>query len=70
MCIDYTDFNKHYPKDHSPLPRINSTAGSVDDQDKMVFITPNRIYSNKVMTFGLENVGAAYQKAIQKCLKS
>jgi hypothetical protein len=33
MCIDYTDLNKHCPKDSFPLPRIDqvvdSTAGSV-----------------------------------------
>jgi hypothetical protein len=33
MCIDYTDLNKHRPKDPFPLPRIDqvvdSTAGSV-----------------------------------------
>jgi hypothetical protein len=33
MCIDYTDLNKHYPKNLFPLPRIDqvvdSTAGSV-----------------------------------------
>jgi hypothetical protein len=33
MCIDYTDLNKHSPKDPFPLPRIDqvvdSTAGSV-----------------------------------------
>jgi hypothetical protein len=33
MCIDYTDFNKHCPKDPFPLPHIDqvvdSTAGSV-----------------------------------------
>jgi hypothetical protein len=33
MCIDYTDLNKHCPKDPLPLPRIDqvvdSTAGSV-----------------------------------------
>jgi hypothetical protein len=31
MCVDYTDLNKHYPKDHFGLPRIDevidSTAG-------------------------------------------
>jgi hypothetical protein len=27
MCIDFTFLNKHYPKDHFPLPRIDSTAG-------------------------------------------
>jgi hypothetical protein len=33
MCIDYTDLNRHCPKDPFPLPRIDqvvdSTAGSV-----------------------------------------
>jgi hypothetical protein len=33
MCIDYTDLNKHCPKDPFPLPRIDqvvdSTVGSV-----------------------------------------
>jgi hypothetical protein len=41
-----------------------------DDQDKKAFITPNKIYYYKLMTFGLKNVGATYQKVIQKCLKS
>jgi hypothetical protein len=92
MCIDYTDLNKHCPKDPFPLPRIDqvvdSTAGSVllcfldcysgyhqialhpDDEDKTTFITPHDIYCYKVMTFGLKNARATYQKAIQKCLKS
>jgi hypothetical protein len=92
MCIDYTDLNKHCPKDLFPLPSIDqvvdSTAGSVllcfldcylgyhqialhpDDEDKMTFITPHGIYCYKVMTFGLKNAGATYQKAIQKCLAS
>jgi hypothetical protein len=92
MCIDYTDLNKHCPKDPFPLPRIDqvvdSTAGNVlvcflncysgyhqiaphpNDEDKTVFITPHDIYCYKVMTFGLKNAGATYQKAIQKCLKS
>jgi hypothetical protein len=92
MCIDYTDLNKHCPKDPFPLPCIDqvvdSTTGRVllcfldcysgyhqialhpDDEDKMTFITSHGIYCYKVMTFGLKNVGATYQKAIQKCLKS
>jgi hypothetical protein len=41
-----------------------------DDEDKTTFITPHGIYCYKVMTFGLKNAGATYQKAIQKCLKS
>jgi hypothetical protein len=41
-----------------------------DDEDKTAFITPHGIYCYKVMTFGLKNAGATYQKAIQKCLKT
>jgi hypothetical protein len=41
-----------------------------DDEDKTAFITPHGIYCYKVMTFGLKNTRATYQKAIQKCLKS
>jgi hypothetical protein len=41
-----------------------------DDEDKTAFITPHGIYCYKVMTFGLKNAGATYQKAIQKSLKS
>jgi hypothetical protein len=92
MCINYTDLNKHCPKDPFPLPRIDqvmdSTVGSIllcffdcylgyhqialhpDDEDKTTCITPHGIYCYKVMTFGLKNAGATYQKAIQKCLKS
>jgi hypothetical protein len=35
-----------------------------------VFITPHGIYCYKVMTLGLKNAGATYQKAIQKCLNT
>jgi hypothetical protein len=41
-----------------------------DDEDKTTFITPHGIYCYMVMTFGLKNGGATYQKKIQKCLKS
>jgi hypothetical protein len=92
MCIDYTNLNKHCPKDPFPLPRIDqvvdSTAGSVllcfldcysgyhqialnpEDEDKNAFIMPHDIYFYKVLTFGLKNAGATYQKAIQKCLNT
>jgi hypothetical protein len=41
-----------------------------NDEDKTTFITPHDTYYYKVMTFGLENAGATYQKTIQKCLAS
>jgi hypothetical protein len=36
------------------------------DEEKTMFIMPHGIYCYKVMTFGLKNAGATYQKAIQK----
>ena len=29
MCVDYTDLNKHYPKDPFPLPRIDQVVDSM-----------------------------------------
>jgi hypothetical protein len=50
--------------------RYHQIALHPDDEDQMAFITPHGIYYYKVMTFGLKNARATYQKAIQKCLKS
>ncbi|KAK1686004.1 hypothetical protein QYE76_046852 [Lolium multiflorum] len=90
MCIDYTSLNKHCPKDHFPLPRIDqivdSTAGcdrlsfldaysgynqiklKKEDQELTAFITPHGIFCYNVMTFGLKNAGATYQRCMQACL--
>ncbi|KAK1667394.1 hypothetical protein QYE76_055553 [Lolium multiflorum] len=90
MCIDYTSLNKHCPKDHFPLPRIDqivdSTAGcdrlsfldaysgynqiklKKEDQELTAFITPHGVFCYNVMTFGLKNAGATYQRCMQACL--
>jgi hypothetical protein len=39
-----------------------------EDQIKSVFITPFGAYAYTMMSFGLKNVGATYQRAIQLCL--
>jgi hypothetical protein len=91
MCVDYTDLNKHYPKDPFGLPRIDqvidSTAGcdllcfldcysgyhriaiKEEDQEKTVFITVFGAYCYTTMSFGLKNIDATYQRAIQACFK-
>jgi hypothetical protein len=91
MCVDYTNINKHCPKDPFGLPRIDevvdSTAGykllsfldcyfgyhqislREEDQIKTSFITPFGAYCYMTMSFGLKNIGATYQRAIQQCLK-
>jgi hypothetical protein len=39
-----------------------------EDQIKTEFITPFGAYAYTTMSFGLKNVGATYQRAIQPCL--
>jgi hypothetical protein len=90
MCVDYTDLNKHSPKDPFGLPRIDqvvdSTAGcsmlsfldcysgyhqiilAKEDEEKTAFITPFGAFCYISMSFGLKNMGATYQRAIQMCL--
>jgi hypothetical protein len=82
MCVDYTDLNKHYPKDPFALPCIDqvidSTVGCVllsfldcysgYHQIKMAFITPFGAYAYTTMSFKLKNAGATNQRAIQQCL--
>jgi hypothetical protein len=50
--------------------RYHQIALNPDDEEKTTFIMPHGIYCYKVMTFGLKNAGATYQKVILKCLKS
>jgi hypothetical protein len=40
----------------------------VEDQSKTSFITPFVAYYYTIMSFGLKNAGATYQRAIQECL--
>src|SRR5215217_928455 len=38
MCIDYTGLNKHCPKDHFPLPRIDQIVDSTAGCDRLSFL--------------------------------
>jgi hypothetical protein len=90
MCVDYTNLNKHCPKDPFGLPCIDDVLDSItgyellsfldcysgyhqialnkDDQIKTSFITLFGAYYYTIMSFGLKNAGATYQRAIQQCL--
>ena len=38
MCVDYTDLNKHYPKDPFGLPRIDKFVDSTIDYELLSFL--------------------------------
>ena len=38
MCVDYTDLNKHYPKDPFGLPRIDEVVDSTADCELLSFL--------------------------------
>jgi hypothetical protein len=38
MCVDYTDLNKHYPKDPFGLPRIDEVIDSIADYELLSFL--------------------------------
>jgi hypothetical protein len=38
MCVDYTDLNKHYPKDPFGLPRIDQVIDSTAGRDLLCFL--------------------------------
>ena len=46
--------------------RYNQLKIHPDDEDKIAFITNERVYSYKVMPFELKNVGATYQRMMNK----
>ena len=38
MCIDYTDLNKHFPKDPFGLPRIDEVVDSTASYELLFFL--------------------------------
>jgi hypothetical protein len=41
-----------------------------EDEEKTAFITPYGVFCYQVMSFGLKNAGATYQRMMQNCLGS
>ena len=38
MCVDYTDLNKHWPKDPFGLPRIDEVVDSIAGYELLSFL--------------------------------
>ena len=74
VCIDFRDLNKANPKDEYPMPiadmLINEASGQIfmaeEDTSKTAFRCPGFVglFEWVVMTFGLKNACATYQRAM------
>src|SRR3954466_8448043 len=45
MCADFTSLNKHCPKDHFPLPRIDQIIDSTEGCEKLSFLDAYSVYN-------------------------
>ncbi|RDX67652.1 hypothetical protein CR513_53443, partial [Mucuna pruriens] len=78
MCTDYTDLNKACPKDPYPLPNIDRLVDGgfgfcplelYGHEAKTAFITDSSVFCYRVMSFGLKNTRATYQRLMDKIFK-
>src|SRR3954467_9171906 len=51
MCIDFTDLNKHCPKDHFPLPQIDQIVDSTEGCDRLSFLDAYSGYNQTDLKF-------------------
>nr|GEZ71162.1 reverse transcriptase domain-containing protein [Tanacetum cinerariifolium] len=68
MCVDFTDLNRACPQDCYPLPEIDWKPEA--DEEKIAFHTGQGVYCYTKMPFGLKNVGATYQRLMDKAFES
>ena len=50
VCIDFTDLNKVYPKDHFPLPKIDQLVDATSDHQRMSFLDAFQGYHQIAMS--------------------
>ncbi|GJS55494.1 reverse transcriptase domain-containing protein [Tanacetum coccineum] len=65
MCVDFTDLNKACPQDC-----YHQIQMAVSDEEKMAFHTSQGVYCYTKMPFGLKNVGATYERLVDKAFNS
>ena len=76
MCVDFTNLNRVCPKDSYPFLQIdlltdafsnyNQIRLDESDLEKISFVTSQELYCYKVMPFRLKNVGATYQRPVNR----
>ena len=77
MYVDFTDLNRACSKDsytarHKLLSFMDAFSGynqikmKEDDQERTSFVTSQGLFCYKVMPFELKNVGATYQRLMNK----
>src|SRR5215216_3501722 len=49
MCVDFTSLNKHCPKDHFPLPRIDQIIDSIAGCERLSFLDAYSGYNQILM---------------------
>lgn len=91
VCVEFTDLNMVYLKDHFSVLRIDQLVDAMvrqprmsflnafqgnhqiplalADQEKTALLTSTRNYHYRVMSFGLKNTGATYQRMVTRMFK-
>ena len=54
MCVDYTSLNKHCPKDHFPMPRIDQIIDATSGCDRLSFLDAYSGYNQIKLKVGDE----------------
>ena len=69
MCTDYRKVNSVRKTDSFPIPRIDDCVLLTDRAKEVsAFATPNGLYQYKVMSFGMKNSPATFQRLVNNVI--